>query len=222
MMSSDEIRNALRLAKRKKKPVRFHHTIAREGYEDGGPAQPGDDSSRFVQEQLHSGEPQLPQSDPEGGMRTAKRLALDAYGLTDIGGAQEALGYMPKPEGGYEKSALQHAREGDYLTGGMLAMGAMVPGAGKVGKLLRSESALAKAAQGLGSDTTREMYQSLVNEHKPVRVYESVPTPATTEDLLRALHANKREKVGRGTDIPEGSPVGLRLDIPAYTEHGVW
>ena len=39
-MSDDAIKNALRLARRKKNPVRFHHTIAREGYATDGAVTP--------------------------------------------------------------------------------------------------------------------------------------------------------------------------------------
>jgi hypothetical protein len=81
---------------------------------------------------------------------------------------------------------------------------------------------LAVAAQHLGNGVTPEMYQELVNQLNPVRAYESVPTPATVEDLHRGLRANKHEKIGKGSEIAEGHPVGLRLDIPAYTDHGVW
>lgn len=88
--------------------------------------------------------------------------------------------------------------------------------------LSRADTPLAKAAQGLGSTTSREAYHDLVNELKPVRPYTSVPTPATVDQLLGALHANKRGKVGKGSEIAEGQLVGLRLDIPAYTEHNVW
>ena len=38
--------------------------------------------------------------------------------------------------------------------------------------------------------------------------------------MFGALAANKREKIG--LPIDEGELVGLRLDIPAYTDHGVW
>jgi hypothetical protein len=81
---------------------------------------------------------------------------------------------------------------------------------------------LKEAAKGLGSSTTKESYQQLVNELKPPRPYESVPTPATHEEIINAVNANMKEKVGLGRDIAEGHPVGLRLDIPAYTRHGVW
>lgn len=50
--------------------------------------------------------------------------------------------------------------------------------------------------------------------------YEFVPQPATQEEMYGALNSRKREKIN--TPIADGENVGLRLDIPAYTDHGVW
>jgi hypothetical protein len=65
-------------------------------------------------------------------------------------------------------------------------------------------------------------YSAMVDRFKPVEPYASVPNPASVDDMVRALTANKREKIGKLADYPEGHPVALRLDIPAYTGHGVW
>jgi hypothetical protein len=82
---------------------------------------------------------------------------------------------------------------------------------------------LTEAAQKLkAGKMSREEYEALVNKHKPVTPYSFVPQPATLEDATRALNAAKREKYGKSKDIPAGTPTGLRLDIPAYKEHGVW
>ena len=53
-----------------------------------------------------------------------------------------------------------------------------------------------------------------------LRPYEEVPKPATQDEMYGALDSRKKEKIN--TKIPEGSKVGLRLDIPAYTRHDVW
>ncbi|MEY4411747.1 MAG: hypothetical protein RL560_6 [Actinomycetota bacterium] len=68
-------------------------------------------------------------------------------------------------------------------------------------------------------------YQQLINQHKPVYPYESVPNPASYEEIHRALSATdprKVSKIGKLADYPEGHPVALRLDIPAYEKQGVW
>jgi hypothetical protein len=82
---------------------------------------------------------------------------------------------------------------------------------------------LTEAAQKLGTDDmTPEMYQELVNRHKPVRPWEFVPEPATYEQIADAVRKNQKPAVGKGHLIPKGHPVGLRLDIPAYKDYGVW
>ena len=67
-----------------------------------------------------------------------------------------------------------------------------------------------------------EEYHALVGTHKPVRPYTEVPRMATTEDLFYGLSSDKHAKIGAEKNIPEGHPVGLRLDIPAYQNKNVW
>ena len=69
---------------------------------------------------------------------------------------------------------------------------------------------------------TRAEYDKTVKQFKPVTKYTSVPRPATDEEALSALHENKRQHWRGADDFPEGHLVGLRLDIPAYSDHGVW
>jgi O6-methylguanine-DNA--protein-cysteine methyltransferase len=71
-------------------------------------------------------------------------------------------------------------------------------------------------------EVTSEEYAKLVNKFKPVKPYEFVPQPATAEDATRALTANKKAMFGKTKEIPAGQPTDLRLDIPAYKDHGVW
>ena len=82
---------------------------------------------------------------------------------------------------------------------------------------------LQQAAQRLkDGEITREDYERLVNEHKPVKPYAEVPEPATTDEMREALTSDKAQRVGNADALAPGTPVGLRLDIPAYQEHGVW
>jgi hypothetical protein len=69
---------------------------------------------------------------------------------------------------------------------------------------------------------TPEEYHALVGQYKPVQPYTNVPPMASEADLFRGLSEDKHGKVGAEKNIPEGHPVGLRLDIPAYDRHGVW
>jgi hypothetical protein len=65
-------------------------------------------------------------------------------------------------------------------------------------------------------------YDRIVNKHKPVKPYTFVPQPASDEDADRALMANKKPHWRGHEQWPNGRKVGLRLDIPAYENHGVW
>jgi hypothetical protein len=74
--------------------------------------------------------------------------------------------------------------------------------------------------EGTGS---REEHEALVNVHKPVVPYSFVPQPATREEAVNALTSDKKDLYGVPSQTLEaGHPVGLRLDIPSYTNHGVW
>jgi hypothetical protein len=82
---------------------------------------------------------------------------------------------------------------------------------------------LEDAAKKLQSGSlSKEEYSNLVDKYKPVRPYTSVPKPATMEEMQGALASNKLTRLGKGSEISEGQDVGLRLDIPAYPQKGVW
>jgi hypothetical protein len=71
-------------------------------------------------------------------------------------------------------------------------------------------------------EMTAAEYDTLVNEAKPVEPYKSVPAPATVADIQTALTSDKTERIGKASTLKAGHPVGLRLDIPAYANHGTW
>lgn len=82
---------------------------------------------------------------------------------------------------------------------------------------------LTEAAQKLkGGELTAAEYEEMVRRFKPVEPYAFVPQPATQEDAMRALRGKQKEKYGKTGEIPAGTQTGLRLDIPAYQNHGVW
>jgi len=79
------------------------------------------------------------------------------------------------------------------------------------------------AVKALQAETiTRAQYDKVVKQHKPVKPYEFVPQPATDEDAERALKPAQKDKWRGHEQWPAGRKVGLRLDIPAYENHGVW
>jgi len=65
---------------------------------------------------------------------------------------------------------------------------------------------------------TREGYDTVVLG--TISEYDFVPKPATNEAMSGALDSQKRNKIN--LPIEDGADVGLRLDIPAYTDNGVW
>jgi hypothetical protein len=82
---------------------------------------------------------------------------------------------------------------------------------------------LTEAAQKVAAgQMTAKEYADLVNRVKPVKPYEFVPMPASDEDAARALTSNKKAMFGKTREIPAGEATDLRLDIPAYKDHGVW
>jgi len=83
--------------------------------------------------------------------------------------------------------------------------------------------ALTEAAQKVDrGELTAAQYDEIVNSQKPVTPYSFVPSPATLEDATRALDKNKRLMFGKTKEIEPGEITSLRLDIPAYQNHGVW
>jgi hypothetical protein len=69
---------------------------------------------------------------------------------------------------------------------------------------------------------TASQYDAMVARLKPVTPYSFVPAPATIEDAMKALTANKKPMFGKSKDMTAGEQADLRLDIPAYKDHGVW
>jgi len=68
---------------------------------------------------------------------------------------------------------------------------------------------------------TGAQYDKLVNRYKPIIPYDFVPTPATKAEAVDAIREKETYGVPAKT-LKTGHPVGLRLDIPAYTSKGVW
>jgi hypothetical protein len=126
-----EVEDALRIAQRPMKPVRFHQTLARHGYEDGGSpqvegdvqvAQPDDASQQaFLKEQLKGSAPQY---EPEAGMMTAKEAGLMAAGMAPGAGIATAAGQFPTAEGGKEPSMREDWQAGNYGSAALKGLGA--------------------------------------------------------------------------------------------------
>ena len=85
---------------------------------------------------------------------------------------------------------------------------------------------LTEAAEKVANgEMTAAQYDKLVNRYKPILPYDFVPQPTSNEEALTALEetdSRKVDKYGKTNLIPKGHRVGLRLDIPAYTQKGAW
>ncbi len=80
---------------------------------------------------------------------------------------------------------------------------------------------LAAAARAVKAGTmTAAEYNALVDKYRPIPVYAEPLKPATAEQVYDALDTKKREQIN--PDIPNGTKVGLRLDIPAFNRKGVF
>jgi hypothetical protein len=78
--------------------------------EVSAPGQPGDDAHAFVQGQLNSGEPQLPQRDVTAEMDAYKFLVQHAPGSSTA----KVFGALPDFKGGAEPGVAQELYNGDY------------------------------------------------------------------------------------------------------------
>jgi len=67
---------------------------------------------------------------------------------------------------------------------------------------------------------TKEDYNEQVNFYKPIHKFKEPAIPASEEKMIDALDVKKRERVR--PNIPDGTKVGLRLDIPAFNRKGVY
>lgn len=68
-------------------------------------------------------------------------------------------------------------------------------------------------------------YTNLGNKTKPISSYAELPDSAENEHIKAVLRPDSRDpdKLDKvGVDIPNGTPVELRLDIPAYISSGTW
>lgn len=84
----------------------------------------------------------------------------------------------------------------------------------------RSPSIRAAAIDYRDGKITQQEYLDIVRAESPAKLFTSVPAPASNEDLQK-LDKGKRPKIGGADNLPEGTRVGLRLDIPVLRDHGV-
>ena len=117
-----------------------------------------------------------------------------------------------------------------HSTAGVVA-GYIMPKLGDIERIKQSfkdvtsrVDSLTKAAQRLhNNEIDYVAYDKLVNDVKPIVPYETVPAPATVKEMRNALAGEKKiALINKLNEIPEGTRIKLRLDIPSYTSKGVW
>jgi hypothetical protein len=84
------------------------------------------------------------------------------------------------------------------------------------------QEAASKVAAG---EMTPQEYGELANSPKflgTIAPFDFIPSPASDDDAETALDKAKIARWSRVAEIDKGFEVGLRLDIPAYQNHGVW
>ena len=69
---------------------------------------------------------------------------------------------------------------------------------------------------------SREEHAALVNKIKPVYPYKKPVLPASDQQVHDALTKDKQPKAFATRDLEEGTPVAVRLDIPAYEKRNTW
>jgi hypothetical protein len=97
-----------------------------------------------------------------------------------------------------------------------------VGGMAKLAKYAHSQHP--KVAQALEEylkgNISQEERIRIMNQFLPMRQWNELPPNYTDEQIRNALLSNKQPKAL--APVPEGMQVGNRLDIPAYTQHGVY
>lgn len=89
---------------------------------------------------------------------------------------------------------------------------------------------MTEAAQRLqAGEITKQEYNEIVAELKPVTPYEAVPVPASPADAKAALSTGRGQSPEKAAkyglpsrEMKRGEDAQLRLDIPSYTNHGTW
>ena len=181
-------------------------------------------SSDFVVEGLPNAPRVSELSDPELASLEASRLeriaAIEAAGATNQGAYEAAKRDLTAARSELGRRRQQPSIEGDPA----LEQSDIDNAELELSKGFKDERIpeLEEAArQRSAGEITQEAYDAKVNELKPIRPYTSVPAPATVGEMKSALKKGQQGRVGQGSNFV-GEDVGMRLDIPAYTNHGTW
>ncbi len=189
-------------------------------------------------------------ADPDAAMSAAKRAKLLQSGAWDVmedprfldylrntghdtftvieGGVPNVGIFDPKNiRGKFAKFNPEDAESADFMKaeGGAVESyetGGKVGALTKIAKSLHSQNPkVAKALEEyLKGNISQEERIRILNQNLPIRKWSELPPDYTDEQIRNALMSNKQPKAL--APVPEGMRVGNRLDIPAYTQKGVY
>ncbi len=95
----------------------------------------------------------------------------------------------------------------------------------KTTKDLDGRSRVIESAEKLKNKeiTSKQHRQVVANVMDDPKILDEVPTPSTPEEMAAAL-GKKRHKgiIGLNKNLEQGTLTDVRLDIPAYNEHGIY
>jgi len=125
--------------------------------------------------------------------------------------------------GKFAKFNPEHADDPDFMKAeGGAVQHFQAGGLSKLAKYAHSQNP--KVAQALEEylkgNISQEERIRIMNQFLPMRQWNELPPNYTDEQIRNALLSNKQSKAL--APVPEGMRVGNRLDIPAYTQHGVY
>lgn len=159
-----------------------------------------------------------------------KKAGYESFAVNE-GGVKNVGIFDPKNiRGKFAKYNPEDAESPDFMKAGGGPVG-YAPG-GKVGALAQLGKALARHPHGqdpkvakaleeyLKGNISQEERLRILNQQLPIRKWSELPPEYTDEQIINALMANKQSKAL--APVPAGAKVGNRLDIPAYTQHGVY
>lgn len=191
----------------------------RAGYADGGT--PDEESQEeFLKKEL---EGSAPQYDPEAGLLTGKKAALFGAGLLPGSGIASAAGKFPTAEGGFEPSAREDWKAGNYGSAALKAAGAAgdvvsaVPVAGTAAGALLKAPLAAKLA--MAAAPAAKVAREAAQAGKETRsFFHGSPHKFSEFDLAKSpegIHLTENENIAReyaGKDTPNVYKVQASYD----------
>jgi hypothetical protein len=155
------------------------------------------------------------------------RTGHDSFALQEAGRKNVGIFNPANIRGKFAEYNPEEAANPDFMKAEGGAVDGYAPG-GKVGALAK----LARHAHGqdprvaqaleqyLKGNISQEERIRVMNQFLPTRQWKELPPNYSDEEIKNALLSNKQSKAL--APVPAGMQVGNRLDIPAYTQHGVY